>query len=96
MEAVNIYKVAMEENNPFDAVILDLEVPGGMGGSEAGQKILSINPAAKILVSSGYSNESVMANLGKYGFCGIIPKPYKIQELSRKLHEYLGNPLPKR
>ena len=96
MEAVNIYKAGMEENNPFDAVILDLEVPGGMGGSEAGQKILSINPAAKILVSSGYSNESVMANLGKYGFCGIIPKPYKIQELSRKLYEYLGNPLPKR
>jgi signal transduction histidine kinase/ActR/RegA family two-component response regulator len=96
MEAVNIYKAAMEENNPFDAVILDLEVPGGMGGSEAGRKILTINPAARILVSSGYSNESVMANLGKYGFVGIIPKPYKIQELSRKLHDYLGNPLPKR
>ena len=93
MEAVNIYKAAMEENNPFDAVILDLEVPGGMGGSEAGKKILTINPAAKILVSSGYSNDSVMANSGKYGFSGIIPKPYKIQELSSKLHEHLGNPL---
>ena len=93
MEAVNIYKAAMEENNPFDAVILDLEVPGGMGGSEAGQKILTINPAAKILVSSGYSNDSVMANSGKYGFSGIIPKPYKIQELGSKLYEHLGNPL---
>jgi len=90
-EAVDIYLAAMEENNAFDAVILDLAVPGGMGGNEAGKKILTRNPAAKILVSSGYSNDSVMAYSQKYGFSGIIPKPYKIQEMSRKLYEILGN-----
>ena len=88
-EAVTIYKKFMEENSPFDAVILDLAVPGGMGGSEAGKKILAIDPDARILVSSGYSNDSVLANSEKYGFCGIIPKPYKIEELGRKLHDIL-------
>jgi len=94
-EAVDIYQAAMEADNAFDAVLLDLEVPGGMGGSEAGKKILNINPAAKVLLSSVYSNDSVMANSQKYGFCGLIPKPYKIQEMGRKLHEILGSS-PKR
>jgi PAS domain S-box-containing protein len=90
-EAVHVYRAAMEENKPFDAVILDLEVPGGMGGSEAGNKILTINPAAKILVSSGYSNDSIMSYSKKLGLSGILPKPYKIQEMSRKLYEILGD-----
>jgi DNA-binding NarL/FixJ family response regulator len=62
-----------------------------MGGGEAGKRILAINPGARILVSSGYSSDSVMAHSEKYGFSGIIPKPYKIQEMSRKLYEILGN-----
>jgi two-component system cell cycle sensor histidine kinase/response regulator CckA len=90
-EAVEIYLTAMKENNAFAAVILDLAVPGGMGGGEAGKRILAINPGARILVSSGYSSDSVMAHSEKYGFSGIIPKPYKIQEMSRKLYEILGN-----
>lgn len=90
VEAVDIYQTGLAENKTFDAVILDLEVPGQMGGSEAGKKILALNPAAKIIVSSGYSNDSSMAYSSEYGFSGIIPKPYKIQEMSRKLHEVLG------
>ena len=90
VEAVDIYQTGLAENKTFDAVILDLEVPGQMGGSEAGKKILALNPAAKIIVSSGYSNDSSMAYSSEYGFSSIIPKPYKIQEMSRKLHEVLG------
>ncbi len=89
-EAVDLYQAAMKENKPFDAVILDLTVAGGMGGSEASRILLTINPAAKILVSSGYANDPVMANYEKYGFCGIVPKPYKIHEMSKKLREILG------
>jgi signal transduction histidine kinase/ActR/RegA family two-component response regulator len=96
LEAVTIYKKFMEENSPFDAVILDLAVPGGMGGSEAGKKILAIDPDARILVSSGYSNDSVLANSEKYGFSGIIPKPYKIGELGRKLQEILKKSSPQK
>ena len=91
-EAVELYREAMQENNPFDAVILDLTVPGGMGGSETCSKLLAMNPAAKILVSSGYANDPVMAYYEKYGFSGIVPKPYKIQEMSKKLQEILAAP----
>jgi signal transduction histidine kinase/ActR/RegA family two-component response regulator len=94
-EAVEIYQGALQEKNPFDAVILDLTVPGGMGGGETGRKLLSINPEAKILISSGYANDPIMAYYEKYGFRGIVPKPYKIQEMSKKLHEILAAP-PKR
>lgn len=89
-EAVAIYLAAMEENDPFDVAILDLTVPGGMGGNKACRRILGINPSAKILVSSGYANDPVMANYEEYGFIGIVPKPYKIEEMSKKLHEILG------
>ena len=91
-EAVDLYQAAMQAKNPFDAVILDLTVPGGMGGDETGRKILAINPAAKILVSSGYGNDPVLAYYEKYGFSGIVPKPYKIEEMSKKLHEILRTP----
>jgi len=89
-EAVKKYEEALRGNKPFDAVILDLTVPGGMGGSEAGSRLLALNPGVKILVSSGYANDPIIAYYEKYGFRGIIPKPYKIQEMSKKLHEILG------
>lgn len=89
-DALDIFQAAIKENNPFDAVILDLTVPGGMGGREAGRKLLEIDPAAKILVSSGYANDPIMAHYEEYGFSGIIPKPYKIQEISKKMHEILA------
>lgn len=88
-EALRLYKSAFEKNDPFVAAILDLTVPGGMGGSDTGKKLLAIDPEAKILISSGYANDPVMAFYEKHGFSGIIPKPYKIAELSKKLHELL-------
>lgn len=86
-EAIEIYKEAMVSDKPFGAVIMDLTIPGGMGGKEAIQKLMEIDQAAKAIVSSGYSSDPVLSNFRKYGFMGFIPKPYKMQELSEVLGE---------
>ncbi|MCK5116168.1 MAG: PAS domain S-box protein [Candidatus Aegiribacteria sp.] len=80
--AIALYKTAMESGEPFDGVIIDLTIRGGMGGQETVRKLLEIDPAVKALVSSGYSNNPVMSNYRDYGFCGIIKKPFNIHELS--------------
>ena len=87
--AVEMYKKAMESGNPFDAVILDLTVRGGMGGKEAIKRLIEIDPKIKAIVSSGYSNSPVMTSYKDYGFIGVIAKPYNINELSKKLNEVL-------
>ena len=86
LEAVNKYREGMDNDSAFDAVILDLTVPVGMGGEEAVAKILELDPAAKVFVSSGYSNTSVIADFKRYGFCGFLKKPYDASELDRSLH----------
>jgi PAS domain S-box-containing protein len=80
-EAVTLYQKSAEAKEPFDAVIMDLTVPGGMGGKEAMEKLLKIDPAVKGIVSSGYSSDPVLANYREYGFCGMIAKPYKVEDL---------------
>jgi two-component system, cell cycle sensor histidine kinase and response regulator CckA len=89
-EAVAFYQKALNEGKPYDAVIMDLTVPGGMGGREAVEKILSIDPEVKAIVSSGYANDPIMADYRKYGFIGVVPKPYRISELSRTLRQVIG------
>jgi CheY-like chemotaxis protein len=84
-EAIAMYKVAQEVGESFDLVIMDLTVPGGMGGKEAIQKLLKQNPNAKAIVSSGYSNDPVMSNYDGYGFVGVVKKPYGMEELSETL-----------
>ena len=83
---MEIYKEALEAGNPFDAVILDLTVPGGMGGKEAVRQLRALDPNLRAIVSSGYSNDPVMANYGRYGFCGAVKKPYLIQDMSQLLN----------
>ena len=80
-EAIEIYKQSMNAGNPFDIVIMDLTIPGGIGGKEAVKDILKINPEAKVIVSSGYANDPVMANYAEYGFYSIIAKPYTKSKL---------------
>jgi PAS domain S-box-containing protein len=89
-EAVELYRRGSESGRPFDAVIMDLTVRGGMGGKEAVRKVLEINPAARVIVSSGYSEDPVMADFRKYGFSGVAVKPYKIDELGAALHRVLA------
>ncbi|MFH2044177.1 MAG: PAS domain S-box protein [Pseudomonadota bacterium] len=89
VEAIEMFKEAKESKKPYDAVILDLTVPGGMGGKEAIEKLLEIDPEVKAIVSSGYSVDPVLANFKEYGFKGVFPKPFETQLLSKVLHEVL-------
>ena len=88
-EVIELYKKAVKSSRPFDAVIMDLTVPGGMGGKESIKKLLKIDPEVKAIVSSGYSNDPVMSDFKKYGFSGIVAKPFKMEELSQVLHQVL-------
>jgi PAS domain S-box-containing protein len=88
-EAIKYYKRAKKSGQPFDAVIMDLTIPGGMGGKKTIAKLLEIDPGAVAVVSSGYSTDPILANYEKYGFCGAVTKPYRIEELSWVMHDVL-------
>ncbi len=81
-EAVAYYRESMKSTKPFDTVILDLTIRGGMGGKKAIQKLIEIDPDVKGIVSSGHSEDPVMTDFGQYGFCSAIAKPYSMPELS--------------
>ncbi len=87
--AVELFSNAHREGKPFSAVILDLTVRGGMGGLQAVQEILKIEPNAIVFASSGYAENAVMAHSEEYGFCGSIPKPYTVTTLRHKLEKAL-------
>ena len=91
-EAVELYSRAASSGEPFDAVIMDLTIPGGMGGKEAVAEILKIDPEARVIVSSGYSEDPIMSDFEKYGFSGVIAKPYRVEDLSEKLQALVANP----
>jgi PAS domain S-box-containing protein len=80
-QAVEVYQQALKSDAPFDAVILDLTIPGGMGGAKTIQKLLKIDPAVRGIVSSGYADDPIIANYRDYGFKGVAIKPYSLQEL---------------
>jgi PAS domain S-box-containing protein len=90
-EAVREYAVAHASGRPFHAVVMDLTVPGSMGGAEAMREILKIDPDARGIVSSGYSSDPVMANFEAHGFRGMVPKPYRIADFARTLREVMLN-----
>jgi two-component system, cell cycle sensor histidine kinase and response regulator CckA len=84
-QAIEMYKKAMEASEPFDAVIMDLTIHGGMGGKEAIKDLLALDPGAKAIVSSGYSTDPAVTNFQEYGFSGVIAKPFKIEDLAEVL-----------
>ena len=71
-------------------MIMDLTIPGGMGGEEAIGRLLEIDPNARAIVSSGYSNDPVMSDFRRYGFRGVVTKPYKIRALTAVLQQMLA------
>lgn len=89
-EAIELYRKAKAAGQPFTAVIMDLTIPGGMGGAEAVQILRKFDPGMKAIVSSGYADTTMSANFREYGFNAIIPKPYKLIRLSETLHQVIA------
>jgi PAS domain S-box-containing protein len=88
-EALKKYEQAKEARDPFNAVIMDLTIPGGMGGKEAVKKLLEIDPKAMVIVSSGYATDPIMSDYKKYGFKAVIAKPYSVKQLRDLLSRLL-------
>ncbi len=85
-----IYREKFEAGERFDAVILDLTLPGGMGGKEALKKLLEIDPTVNAIVSSGYATDATMSRYQDFGFRGVIAKPYEASELGRIVHDVIS------
>lgn len=89
-EAVAAYKAAKDAGNPFDAVVFDLTVPGGMGGEEASNLLKEYDPGLIAIASSGYTTSNVMSDYKNSAFAAVVPKPYRIKEMSDALHNVLS------
>ena len=89
-EAVTLYQQGIEAEKRFHAVIMDLTIPGGMGGVEATRLLLDMDARARVIVSSGYSQDPILDNFESFGFCNIVSKPYQLTDLSRVLSETLA------
>jgi PAS domain S-box-containing protein len=89
-EAIEIFNEHRKSGKPVDVIIMDLTIPGGMGGKDAIQEILKIDPEAKVIVSSGYSNDPIMADYQQYGFKAAIAKPFLLSDLNKTLTDVLS------
>lgn len=88
-EAIKKYKDAYHSGNPYSLVIMDLTIPGGMGGKETIREILKINKDAKCVITSGYGDDPVLANYKKYGFKAALQKPFQLETLIRMVNELI-------
>jgi len=88
--AVSLYRARRDEGRPFDVVILDVFVPGSLGGPETLVKIMEIDPSVKAIVSSGNTREKVITNYREYGFRSSLPKPYGVGQLGMAIEEAIG------
>ena len=89
-EAIEFFKISHESKAPIDLIIMDLTIPGGMGGKEAVAEVLKIDKDAKVIVASGYSTDPIMAAYEEYGFCSAIVKPFQFPELSSVVNKALA------
>jgi len=88
-EALAAYQAAVDEGKAYDLAIMDLTIPGAMGGKEAIGELHQLDPRARVLVSSGYANDPIMANCEEYGFVGSLPKPVSMEKLAATVKEIL-------
>lgn len=88
-EAIEIYNEYVNSNRTIDIVFMDLSIPGEKGGKETVLEILKINPDAKVVVASGYSNDQIMANYQKHGFIASIAKPFQLSEVNKLINAVL-------
>ena len=89
-EAVRLYKEAMLRGMPFDIVFLDLTVRGGMGGKEAMEKLVDLDPKVKAIVTSGYDNDPLIKDFRAFGFSAAMPKPFSFFDLKKIMESTLG------
>jgi DNA-binding NtrC family response regulator len=89
-EAIALYVQAKRSGKPFGAVVMDLTVPGGMGGKEAVKRLIEIDPQVKVIVSSGHSNDPVMAHFREFGISGAVAKPYSIRTLGELVKKVMA------
>ncbi len=89
-EAIALYEASRAAGRGFDAILLDLTVSGGMGGIEAAAKLKELDPSAKLVVSSGYSDGAVMSRFREYGFDDVLPKPWSAIQLSEVIERVLA------
>ena len=89
-QALQSYEAALKAGGAPDLVIMDLTIKGGMGGKEAVGRLKELDPDAKVIVSSGYSADPVIAQFADYGFVGTLEKPYTMSELSKVLTQHIG------
>ena len=89
-EAIRRYQDAMGSGQPYDVVILDMTVRGGMGAREAVQRLVKIDPAVRAIVSSGYSQDTTMNRYREFGFCGVVSKPYSVAELTQEIEQAIS------
>ncbi len=88
-EVMDYYRQCRQEGRPIDAFLIDLTIPGGMGGRETVEKLRQLDPRVKAVVSSGYSNDPIVANFRDYGFVGVVEKPFRVNELARVIHRVM-------
>jgi len=88
-EAVSKYRQAFVEGRPFDLVIMDLTIPGGMGGKEAIKELRRIDPRVKAVVTTGYTFDPAVSRYREHGFVGTIPKPYRMDQLTEMVRKAL-------
>jgi len=89
-DAIEQYRRALDTGRPFGLVIMDLTVPGGMGGKETLKRLREIDPGVKAIVSSGYSNDPIMADFGSHGFNGVVAKPFRIKDLGDEVYRVMN------
>ena len=91
-EAIELYQEAQIQGQPFELVLLDLTIPGNLGGKQTLAELLKLDPQVKAVVCSGYSSDPLMENYGDYGFVGALLKPYRLEELRAILDKFLSQP----
>lgn len=91
-QALAKYLEAANKNKPFDVVIMDLTIPGGVGGKHTIEQLIKVDPNAKVIVASGYSMDPVIANFSEHGFKGRLVKPFRIADLKKELARIMALP----
>ena len=91
LEAIQLFKQALAERDPFKLSILDLTIPGGVGGEQTVKAMKKIDPSIKVIAASGYTEGSVLASYSEYGFSAALEKPYTLKTLRQTIHDTLQN-----